>query len=96
MGADDPYKFISPSEQDRHEEDTVKTFYSCNTRSEITRVFEMAGFSLEHPEMVEKEPSYLMKYSWSFIIGLLYERLVNSAKQLEGLRANIFAVFKKI
>lgn len=81
--------------QGKHEEDTFKTYYRCNTRHRIKQVFEKAGFILEYLEMVEKEPSYLMKYRWSFIIGLLYERLVNKTNLFEGLRANIFTVFKK-
>jgi ubiquinone/menaquinone biosynthesis C-methylase UbiE len=81
--------------QDKFEEDTFKTYYRCNTRHWIKQVFEKAGFTIERLDMVEKEPSYLMRWCWGFMVGLFYERLVNSAKLFEGLRANIFAVFKK-
>ncbi|MHC2995251.1 MAG: class I SAM-dependent methyltransferase [Candidatus Atribacteria bacterium] len=81
--------------QGKCEEDTFKTYYRCNTRHQIKYIFEKAGFTLEHLEMVEKEPSYLMRWGWTFMIGLFYERLVNSTKWLELFRANIFAVFRK-
>jgi ubiquinone/menaquinone biosynthesis C-methylase UbiE len=81
--------------QGKHEEDTFKTYYSCNTRHQIKQVFEKAGFAVEHLEMVEKEPSYLMKWNRTFMLGLLYERLVNSTKMLENFRSNVFAVFRK-
>lgn len=81
--------------QGKHEEDTFKTYYRCNTRRRIKQVFEKAGFSCEYLEMIEKEPSYLMKWCWTFMMGLFYERFVNSTKWLEMFRANIFAVFRK-
>ncbi|MDI6889643.1 MAG: methyltransferase domain-containing protein [Thermodesulfovibrionales bacterium] len=81
--------------QGKQEEDTFKTYYRCNTQRQVKQVFEKAGFTLEHLEMVEKEPSYLMKWGWTFMLGLFYERLVNSTKWLENFRANIFAVFRK-
>ena len=76
--------------QGKCEEDTFKTYFRCNTLSQIRHVFEESGFILERLEMVEKEPSYLMKWSWTFMMGLFYERIVNSTKWLERFRANIF------
>lgn len=81
--------------QGKHEEDTFKTYYRCNTRHQIKQILKKVSFSLEHFEMVEKEPSYLMRWRWSFMTGLFYERLVNSTKWLEMFRANIFAIAKK-
>jgi SAM-dependent methyltransferase len=81
--------------QGKHEEDTFRTYYCCNTRRRIKQVFEKAGFTTEKLDMIEKEPSYMMRWGWTFMIGLSYERLVNSTKWLEGFRANIFGVFRK-
>lgn len=89
------HTFLREKLQSKHEEDTFRTYYRCNTRHRIKQVFKKAGFTLEHLEMIEKEPSYLMKWGWTFMIGLFYERLVNSTRWLENFRANIFAVFWK-
>ncbi|TET73478.1 MAG: class I SAM-dependent methyltransferase [Candidatus Aminicenantes bacterium] len=89
------HTFLCKKLQSKHKEDTFETYYRCNTPHRIKQVFEKYGFTLKHFEMVEKEPSYLMKWCWTFVIGLFYERLVNSAKWFEGFRANIFAVFRK-
>jgi len=89
------HTFLRLKLQGKHEEDTFKTYYRCNTRSQLTQVFEKAGFTLEYLEMVEKEPSYLMRWGWTFMLGLFYERLVNSTRWLENFKANIFAVFRK-
>lgn len=75
--------------------DTIKTYYRCNNILKIKRIFEKAGFITEELEMVEKEPSYLMTWEYVFMLGLAYERLVNSMEFLKWFRANIFAVFRK-
>ncbi|MFH1702702.1 MAG: class I SAM-dependent methyltransferase [Nitrospirota bacterium] len=87
--------FLRKKLQNKIEGDTFRTYYHCNTQHRIKQDFEKAGFILEHLDMVEKEPSYLMKWGWTFILGLFYERLVNSTRWLENFRANIFAVFRK-
>jgi SAM-dependent methyltransferase len=87
--------FIRKKLQGTYEEDAFKTYYRCNTRRQIKKVFKEAGFIIEHLEMIEKEPSYLMKWNFIFMLGLFYERLVNSTTRLEGFRSNVFAVFRK-
>lgn len=87
--------FLREKLQGKHEEDTFRTYYRCNTRRKIKQVFEKAGFTTEKLDMIEKEPSYMMRWSWTFMVGLSYERLVNSTKWLEGFRANMFTIFRK-
>ena len=87
--------FLRIKLQGKQEEDTFKTYYQCNTQHQIKQIFEKAGFVLERLKMIEKEPSYLMKWNWTFMLGLFYERIVNSTEWFGGLRANIFAVFRK-
>lgn len=81
--------------QNSDEKDIFKTYYRCNTRSKIAAVFTRAGFDVERIDMVEKEPSYLLKWAVPFLIGLCYERVVNKFEMLSLFRANIFAVFRK-
>jgi hypothetical protein len=45
--------------------------------------------------MVEAEPSYLMFNTLAFLMGVAYERAVNRAEWLQGLRANIFGSLVK-
>ncbi|HLD82998.1 MAG TPA: class I SAM-dependent methyltransferase [Candidatus Omnitrophota bacterium] len=98
LGRLTPFKahiFLRRFLQDEDEANTFRTYYRLNTISKVKRVFRKAGFIAEELSLVEKEPSYLMKWDWLFTIGLAYERLVNSTESLRRLRANIFAVFRK-
>ena len=81
--------------QGKPEEDTFRVYYRVNTRHGLKYIFEKAGFIVEKIEMVEKEPSYLMKWPFTFMFGLFYERLLNSVEFLSIFRANIFAVLRK-
>jgi hypothetical protein len=45
--------------------------------------------------MVEAEPSYLAFAAPAFLIGVGYERLVNSTETLAIFRSNMFAVATK-
>ena len=45
--------------------------------------------------MVETEPSYLMFFAPSFLLGVACERLVNGAELFSALRACIFGCFGK-
>lgn len=71
------------------------TFYRMNGRGRLRRLAQDAGFRAIELDMVETEPSYLMFNPVAFLMGTAYERMVNSAKLLEGLRANIFARIEK-
>lgn len=72
-------------------QDPWPTFYRLNTRSVLRKAASLAGFkSAVELEMVEGHPSYLMFHSLPFLVGVAYERLVNSTEALAGLRANIF------
>jgi SAM-dependent methyltransferase len=65
------------------------TFYRLNSRGVIRRAAEQAGFRSVDLRMVECEPSYLMFHAAPFLLGVAYERLVNSTEALAGLRSNI-------
>ncbi len=66
------------------------TFYRLNTCSRISLSARKAGFRHIELQMVETEPSYLRFHLLPFLLGVGYERLVNSTEALAGLRANIF------
>jgi SAM-dependent methyltransferase len=76
-------------------EDPYPTYYRMNTMRGVRRCLTRAGFVEEEISMVEAEPSYLMFSVPSFLLGVAYERIVNSVRFLSGLRACIFASFRK-
>jgi SAM-dependent methyltransferase len=75
--------------------DPWPTVYRMNSRSKLRRLAREAGFSDVELRMVEANPSYLEFHAVPFLLGVAYERLVNSHPRLSGLRANIFGRFVK-
>ncbi len=78
------------------ESDVYPTFYRMNTWLGLKRLLASAGFQVETLQAIEKEPSYLMFSPYFFLLGVLYERMVNATEMLKGLRANILGVATKI
>ncbi len=71
------------------------TFYRLNTPRSLRRRAAEAGLALEALHHVEKEPSYGMSSRALFLLGVGYERLVNSAGLLAPLRSSLQAVLRK-
>jgi SAM-dependent methyltransferase len=78
-----------------HNGDPHPTYFRMNTQSAVRECLTGAGFAEDRIMMVEPEPSYLMFSVPSLLAGLCYERIVNRAPALAGLRACIFARFRK-
>lgn len=66
------------------------THYRLNSRASLTAAARVAGFSRVELRMVEADPSYLRFSSAAFLLGVGYERMVNSSDVFAGMRANIF------
>jgi SAM-dependent methyltransferase len=71
------------------------TFYRANTARAIRRYASLAGFATEEIRFFEPEPSYLMFNSVAFLLGVAYERIVNSSNYFSGIRANLFGRLTK-
>ncbi len=71
------------------------TYYRLSSKSEITRHAKSARFGRIYVRLVEAEPSYLMFHPLAFLMGVLYERIVNHFNSLSGIRANIFGRLEK-
>ena len=71
------------------------TFHKLNSRNSITTYARLAGFRYIDLRLIEAEPSYLMFHSIPFLLGVFYERIVNSSNRLSNLRANIFGRLEK-
>ena len=79
----------------REETDTFPTVYRLNTRSAVRRHLKKAGFVERELRMLECCPNYLILAIPLFLMGVAYERLVNSTELLAGLRVNILGQFVK-
>ena len=75
---------------DERAHDPWPTFYRVNTPRKIRQFAREAGFGRADLKLVEMEPSYLQFHTVPFLVGVAYERLVNSTNLLAGLRGNIF------
>ena len=71
------------------------TFYRMNSRTKVARLAREAGFKSVEFRMWEAEPSYLAFSIPTFLLGVAYERLVNSSELFSVFRANIFGNLTK-
>jgi len=78
----------------RATENTFPTVYKLNSRSALRRHF-AKGFEEVSVRTIEVEPHYLRFSRPTFLLGVLYERVVNATSWLAGLRVNIICVFRK-
>lgn len=79
----------------RQEEDTFPTVYRMNTAGTLRRQFAAAGFKEEKIVLRETCPVYLLWSTPLFLVGLAYERLVNSVDLLAGFRVHLLGSFVK-
>ena len=75
--------------------DPWPTHYRMNTRSKLRRLAEQVGYSATEMRTIECEPSYLVFNPAAFMVGVAYERLVNSFEFLSDFRVNILGRFIK-
>jgi SAM-dependent methyltransferase len=75
-------------------EDTFPTFYRSNTRRDLER---LAPADLRLTQFIGREvrPNYLAWSLPAFLLGVLYERLVNRFEFLSPLRVTLVAVFSR-
>jgi SAM-dependent methyltransferase len=78
----------------RPSEDTFKTQYKINSKSDLYRIAESTGFSVEEFQLIEGRPEYLRIFAPLYLMGILYERFVNLLG-LNQLKIVYFAVLKK-
>lgn len=79
----------------RQEDDTFPTLYRCNSRRQLATIASKSGLEIESIELIEGRPEYLRFSGTTYILGLLYERLVNSSAHLAGFRILLIATLSK-
>jgi SAM-dependent methyltransferase len=75
--------------------DIFPTVYRANTATRLRSLFEGAGLCVERLEQFETEPEYLAFSLPTYALGVAYERVVNRASWLRGVRVNLLAVGRK-
>lgn len=73
--------------------DRFPTYYRMNTQGRLVDLLARHGLDPLDVTLIEKEPAYGMAHPLLFLGFMLYERLVNSAEEYRGLRANILGAF---
>lgn len=79
----------------REEVDTFPTYYKANSLKDIKTLFDMAGYSKCSIKLIEGRPEYLRFNFLTYIVGLTYERIVNSTDFLKIFRILIVGWGKK-
>lgn len=78
----------------REAEDTFPTAYLMNSSRALVNLFSR-GFECLRIDTIEVAPQYLKFSTPAFLLGAIYERLVNRFEWLAPLRVNIICVFRK-
>jgi SAM-dependent methyltransferase len=66
--------------------DTFPTRYRANSGGKIAGLAAQAGFEVVYVECIEGRPEYLRFSFPTYVIGWIYERVVNSTQRLEPFR----------
>lgn len=79
----------------RDRADTFSTFYRLNSVSDIRRQLYLTGFVERKLVHLECCPNYLTFCMPAFVLGVGYERLLNSSNLFARIRGNILGCFSK-
>jgi SAM-dependent methyltransferase len=75
--------------------DTFPTLYRSNTEKTVHRLARMNGFRDSSTDLIEGRPEYLRLTVLTYIVGLLYERLVNAFEGLRRFRILLLAELRR-
>lgn len=79
----------------RAEVDTFPTRYRANTKGDVQKLAEQAGMVVEDLERVEGRPEYL-RMAWpTYLVGVLYERIVNAMELFSPFRILLIGQLRK-
>lgn len=79
----------------REAEDTFPTRYRANCRADIHRLAAEVGLEVESIELVEGRPEYMRLTPPTYVVGWLYERIVNRFESLAPIRILLVATLRK-
>lgn len=79
----------------RDEADTFPTLYRANSVAQVTAVARASGLKLERIERIEGRPEYLRLSAITYLVGLIYEKIVNATEALADLRILLIVSLRK-
>ena len=79
----------------RDSEDTFPTLYRANSGRSIAKLAMGVGFASCEVSLIEGRPEYLRMNSLTYVIGFIYERLVNSSNVFRNFRILLIASMQK-
>lgn len=79
----------------RAEVDTFPTKYRANSRPMVLNLAAQTGFESDSIERIEGRPEYLRIATVTYLVGWLYERMVNSIGALEPFRILLVIALRK-
>lgn len=79
----------------RASEDTFPTHYRANSRADVALLAAATGYSVDSIELIEGRPEYLRIFAFTYVAGLIYERLVNAFSALSGFRILLIGALRK-
>ncbi|MEZ6116814.1 MAG: class I SAM-dependent methyltransferase [Pirellulaceae bacterium] len=75
--------------------DTFPTYYRCNSKAQVNAAAEGTGLTVQEIAFWESRPEYLRFNPATYLAGFAYERIVNSSKIFEPLRAVLVMKLQK-
>ena len=75
--------------------DTFPTRYLVNSRRDVCRCGKIAGMVVKELRLVEGRPEYLRIAAPLYLLGIMYERVVNSTESLSGMRILLIGTLVK-
>jgi SAM-dependent methyltransferase len=76
--------------------DTFATFYRANTPRAVEQLAAEAGLTIRALELLEGRPEYLRLFWPAYLVGTVYERLVNSAELFKRWRVVMIGSLQKL
>ena len=76
--------------------DTFPTMYRANSKRDIVDLARLSKFEVIRLERIEGRPEYLRITVITYLIGMLYERIVNSTKLFSIFRILIIGTMRKL
>lgn len=81
----------------RETHDTFETQYKCNSPGQVRKYQKQTGFELQEINLWEGRPEYLRIFWPFYVVGLIYERIVNASELLAPFRSVlVFRVQKPV
>ena len=80
----------------REAEDTFPTFYRANSKRDIKKLTKNLSIKIDKLSLIEGRPEYLKINFLLYILGLIYERMVNLLPFLGSFRILLIGELKKI